>query len=91
LHFILPLILTILVVSHLIILHLKGSFNPLGFKLNIDRVSFHPKFSIKDSITFIIVIIALILLSLKAPFLLGDPENFNTANPLNTPIHIQPE
>jgi len=26
-----------------------------------------------------------------SPWLLGDPENFITANPLVTPVHIQPE
>ena len=28
---------------------------------------------------------------LQAPWLLGDPENFIPANPLVTPVHIQPE
>lgn len=32
-----------------------------------------------------------IYLTLLNPFLLGDPENFIPANPLLTPLHIQPE
>merc|ERR1711939_751040 len=28
---------------------------------------------------------------LQAPWILGDPENFLPANPLVTPVHIQPE
>merc|ERR550517_1872361 len=34
---------------------------------------------------------SLVLLTLLNPNLLGDPENFNPANPLVTPVHIQPE
>jgi ubiquinol-cytochrome c reductase cytochrome b subunit len=30
-------------------------------------------------------------LSLKEPYILGDPDNFTPANPLVTPVHIQPE
>ena len=30
-------------------------------------------------------------ISLQAPWILGDPENFIPANPLVTPVHIQPE
>ena len=30
-------------------------------------------------------------LALLDPYLLGDPENFIPANPLVTPLHIQPE
>jgi len=31
------------------------------------------------------------LLCLLSPWILGDPENFIPANPLVTPVHIQPE
>lgn len=33
----------------------------------------------------------IIMISLFNPWLLGDPENFIPANPLVTPLHIQPE
>jgi len=32
-----------------------------------------------------------LILTLAAPALLGDCENFIPANPLVTPVHIQPE
>jgi len=32
-----------------------------------------------------------IKISIFSPLLLGDPENFNLANPLVSPPHIQPE
>merc|ERR1712142_1302709 len=34
---------------------------------------------------------ALLLLTLLNPYLLGDPDNFIPANPIVTPVHIQPE
>lgn len=34
---------------------------------------------------------ALLAISLLDPWALGDPENFIPANPLVTPVHIQPE
>lgn len=37
------------------------------------------------------VLMMLIFLALFSPQLLGDPENFIPANPLVTPVHIQPE
>jgi len=42
-------------------------------------------------IKFIITIIALTILTLKEPYILRDPDNFTPANPLVTPVHIQPE
>ena len=47
-HFILPFILCLIIIFHLIFLHEKGSSNPLGLKNKIDKISFHPYFTIKD-------------------------------------------
>jgi len=91
LHFILPFVLMAFVLIHLIFLHVTGSSNPLGTNSNLDKISFHPYFSSKDILGFLFTLIVFILFVLKFPLLLGDPENFNMANPLNTPIHIQPE
>ena len=43
---------------------------------NIDKIPFHPYFSIKDTVGFIILIIILTILTLKEPYILGDPDNF---------------
>ena len=91
LHFLLPFIVTALIIIHLLFLHQTGSNNPLGLNRNIDKVPFHPYFSFKDLFGFIIIIIILTLLTLIDPYLLGDPDNFTPANPLVTPVHIQPE
>nr|UGS80254.1 cytochrome b [Eolachesilla chilensis] len=90
-HFILPFIILAMVIIHLLFLHQTGSSNPLGMKMNIDKISFHPYFSFKDIVGFLIMIMILILVVLMSPYTLGDPDNFIPANPLVTPVHIQPE
>lgn len=90
-HFFLPFVVTALVIIHLLFLHQTGSNNPLGINSNIDKIPFHPYFTFKDIVGFITIITRLVLLSLINPYLLGDPDNFIPANPLVTPIHIQPE
>lgn len=90
-HFILPFIILAFSIIHLIFLHQTGSSNPLRINYNIDKIPFHPYFTIKDTLGFFILIIILLILSIYRPFLLGDPDNFIPANFLVTPIHIQPE
>nr|AML26374.1 cytochrome b [Staphylinidae sp. BMNH 1274633] len=91
LHFLLPFIVSAMVMIHLLYLHNTGSNNPMGLNSNIDKIPFHPYFSFKDLFGFMIMLSILILLTLINPYLLGDPDNFTPANPLVTPIHIQPE
>jgi len=90
-HFLIPFIIAAVVIIHLLFLHQTGSNNPLGLKSDSDKISFHPYFTIKDLVGFLFILRGLILLTLLNPNLLGDPENFNAANPLVTPVHIQPE
>nr|YP_009484298.1 cytochrome b [Callipogon relictus]AVR43554.1 cytochrome B [Callipogon relictus]WDD39343.1 cytochrome b [Callipogon relictus] len=90
-HFLLPFIVTSMVIIHLLFLHQTGSMNPLGTNSNIDKLPFHPYFTYKDILGFIIMTFMLIFLTLANPYLLGDPDNFTPANPLVTPVHIQPE
>nr|YP_008474370.1 cytochrome b [Sasakia funebris]AFN29196.1 cytochrome b [Sasakia funebris] len=90
-HFLFPFIILMLTMIHLLFLHQSGSNNPLGINSNLDKIPFHPFFVFKDLIGFIKLIFLLIMLSLINPYLLGDPDNFIPANPLVTPIHIQPE
>ena len=52
---------------------------------------FHPHFSWKDVLGIVIFMMEFYYLCKIKPWLLGDPENFIPANPLVTPIHIQPE
>nr|UYB78468.1 cytochrome b [Alectorobius mimon] len=90
-HFLLPFILMALIILHISLLHETGSSNPLGLSSNIDKIPFHPYFSLKDilgTITFITISSYIILIK---PYMFMDPENFLMANPLITPPHIQPE
>nr|QDH12220.1 cytochrome b [Forcipomyia makanensis] len=90
-HFLLPFIVAAMTMIHLLFLHQTGSNNPLGINSNTNKISFHPYFSFKDLVGFIIMIASLVILCLSNPYLLGDPDNFIPANPLVTPAHIQPE
>nr|QUB07213.1 cytochrome b [Labidostomis urticarum] len=90
-HFLFPFIVAALVLIHLLFLHQTGSSNPLGTTRNIDKIPFHPYFSFKDILGMMITIAGLTTLTLTNPYLLGDPDNFTPANPLVTPVHIQPE
>lgn len=90
-HFLFPFIIAAFTIIHLLFLHQTGSNNPLGINSNSDKIPFHPYFSYKDIFGFVIIIIFLSFLTLIAPYILGDPDNFIPANPLVTPPHIQPE
>nr|ASW18525.1 cytochrome b [Onychodactylus koreanus]ASW18526.1 cytochrome b [Onychodactylus koreanus]ASW18527.1 cytochrome b [Onychodactylus koreanus]ASW18528.1 cytochrome b [Onychodactylus koreanus]ASW18529.1 cytochrome b [Onychodactylus koreanus] len=90
-HFLFPFLIVGVSMIHLLFLHQTGSNNPTGIMSNMDKVPFHPYFSYKDALGFLIMLSALMLLSLLSPNLLGDPDNFIPANPLMTPPHIQPE
>nr|UBQ34408.1 cytochrome b [Homidia koreana] len=90
-HFLLPFVVAGLSGVHLLFLHQTGSNNPLGTNSNLEKIPFHPYFSLSDIVGFSIFLWLLIMLVLTNPFLLGDVENFIPANPLVTPVHIQPE
>nr|QLH55954.1 cytochrome b [Marmosa limae] len=90
-HFILPFIIMALVMVHLLFLHETGSNNPTGLNPDSDKIPFHPYYTIKDALGFLLMILTLMSLAMFSPDLLGDPDNFMPANPLNTPPHIKPE
>nr|YP_010541381.1 cytochrome b [Abscondita chinensis]UYG18647.1 cytochrome b [Abscondita chinensis]UYG49102.1 cytochrome b [Abscondita chinensis]UYG49128.1 cytochrome b [Abscondita chinensis]UYG49141.1 cytochrome b [Abscondita chinensis]UYG49154.1 cytochrome b [Abscondita chinensis] len=91
LHFMLPFIIAALAMIHLLFLHQTGSFNPLGTTNNIDKIQFHPYFTSKDLMGFIIILMMFTLFILMFPYMMGDPDNFTPADPLVTPAHIKPE
>nr|ABV45746.1 cytochrome b [Mammuthus primigenius] len=91
LHFILPFTMIALAGVHLTFLHETGSNNPLGLTSDSDKIPFHPYYTIKDFLGLPILILFLLLLALLSPDMLGDPDNYMPADPLNTPLHIKPE
>nr|ACY36477.1 cytochrome b [Crocidura grayi] len=90
-HFILPFIVAALAGVHLLFLHETGSNNPSGLNSDTDKIPFHPYYTIKDILGALIMITTLSSLVLFTPDMLGDPDNYTPANPLNTPPHIKPE
>nr|AAS93010.1 cytochrome b [Formica pratensis]AAS93012.1 cytochrome b [Formica pratensis] len=90
-HFILPFIIMMMVMLHLFFLHTTGSSNPLGINSNLYKIPFHIYFSIKDIMGFMIFLFFFWLINIEYPYIFSDPDNFIPANPMVTPIHIQPE
>nr|BAI63485.1 cytochrome b [Cynops ensicauda] len=90
-HFLLPFLIAGVSMIHLLFLHETGSNNPTGIPSSQDKISFHPYFSYKDLLGFLLALLILLLISLIVPNLLVDPENFIPANPLMAPPHIKPE
>merc|ERR1712168_533918 len=90
-HFLLPFVIAATAALHLLFLHETGSSNPAGLNSDTDKVFFHPYFSFKDLLGFLVLFSALTSFALFSPNLLGDPDNFIPANPLVTPPHIKPE
>nr|QXQ00044.1 cytochrome b [Holothuria fuscogilva] len=90
-HFLFPFIIAALSIIHLLFLHQTGSNNPTGLDSTFDKAPFHTYFSFKDLVGFLVLLAGILTLALLAPTALNDPENFIPANPLVTPVHIQPE
>nr|DBA44246.1 TPA_asm: cytochrome b [Symmetromphalus regularis] len=90
-HFVIPFILVALVVVHFLFLHETGSNNPLGLNSDSVKIPFHSYYTFKDLVGFLFIILFLVVVMLFMPNLLTEPENFIPANPLVTPVHIQPE
>jgi ubiquinol-cytochrome c reductase cytochrome b subunit len=91
LHFFLPFVLLGLVVVHLLLLHDKGSSNPLGLWFFMDEIPFHPYFIVKDGYGLVVFLLVFCVIIGYFPNLMGHPDNYTMANPLVTPVHIVPE
>ena len=93
LHFLMPFLIVGIVLLHLVALSTTGSNNPTGvpMKSKKDSISFHPYFTIKDMVGFVIFFIIFGYFLFFYPNALGHPDNYIPANPLVTPAHIVPE
>lgn len=93
LHYLFPFIIVALTLSHLMTLHSVGGSNSLGIN-NISTysfITFHPYYTFKDLLGFILAILLLLYFVFYHPYSLSHPDNFIPANPLVTPTHIIPE
>nr|BAO94326.1 cytochrome b [Microdevario kubotai] len=87
-HFILPFIVAAMTILHLLFLHETGSNNPMGLNPNADKISFHPYFSYKDLLGFVIMLSALSMLALFSPNLLRSSSKLHPSQPLSySPTH----
>jgi len=91
LHFLVPFVVSAVVIFHIVMLHSTGSNNPLGISSSGDKIPFHWYFTIKDLAGFVVLFTFLLVFVLFYPYTLGEPDNFIIANPLSTPAHIVPE
>ena len=80
-----------LTILHLFYLHMTGRSNPLGIASNTYKVPFHIYYVIKDLLILLTFSFIFLFTTLNYGYNLIDAENFIPANPLVTPIHIQPE
>ena len=98
----LPLFILFLVVLHLTALRTVGSNNPDGIDIKkykneqglpIDGIPFHPYYTVKDLFVAGIFLTVFALIVFYAPEMGGyflEHPNFDPADPLKTPEHIQP-
>nr|AHB82309.1 cytochrome b [Hebesoma violentum] len=91
LHYLLSLVMGLLAVVHIVVLHEKGSSNPLGVYSSSEMIVFSPGYVMKDLLGFVIVVIVYWLGLFFLGYLLMDEVNFEEVNYLSTPSHIKPE
>lgn len=90
LHYLLPLVLMVIILAHIFFLHEQGRLTPQKIHNRLGKISFGEYFVTKDllNIPLLLIFYALTFLS---PWALGDPENWIPADPIKSPVHIQPE
>ena len=92
LHYLFPFLIVAMVVIHMIALHTVKSSNPSGINLAAkDNIPFHPYYTAKDFFGLGIYLIIFCVFVFFLPHLFIEPNNYIPANPMVTPLHIQPE
>jgi ubiquinol-cytochrome c reductase cytochrome b/c1 subunit len=93
LHYLLPFVITGVVVLHVWALHVVGQNNPDGIepRQDSDTVAFTPYATIKDGFFLAVFLILFAWFVFYVPNYLGHPDNYIPANPAVTPTHIVPE
>lgn len=91
LHYLMPFILSGLVMVHIMLLHQVGSSNPTGPASRYDMVSLYPYFIVKDMVGLMLMVLLMLGLVAYASELLGHSDNAIEANSMVTPLHIVPE
>jgi ubiquinol-cytochrome c reductase cytochrome b subunit len=90
LHYLLPFVLLVIVFVHLILLHETSSRRRIQVHERFTKVKFNPFYSFKDILNVLLMSV-FYGLAMFSPWSFGDPENWALANPIVSPVHIQPE
>lgn len=93
LHYLLPFVLTGIVILHIWALHVAGQNNPTGLDMKkpTDSVPMHPYATSKDVVGLFAFLLLFAWFVFFLPDYLGHADNYIEANPLVTPPHIVPE
>ncbi|MFV2055539.1 MAG: cytochrome bc complex cytochrome b subunit, partial [Thiohalomonadales bacterium] len=92
LHYLVPFIITGVVLIHLVALHHVRSSNPSGINLDDkDNIPFHPYFTLKDLFGLSVFLGIFSAFAFFMPNFVIEPDNYIPANPMMTPEHIVPE
>lgn len=93
LHYLLPFILTGVVVLHIWALHVAGQNNPTGLDIKepSETVPMYPYAVAKDAVGLFAFFMLFAWFAFFLPDYLGHADNYIEANPLVTPPHIVPE
>ena len=93
LHYLLPFMITGVVVLHVWALHVTGQNNPAGIpiKSGKDAVAFTPYATVKDVFASVVFFAFFAYWIFYQPNYLGHADNYVPANPAVTPAHIVPE
>lgn len=93
LHYLLPFMISGVVILHIWALHVTGQTNPTGVEIKSakDTVPFTPHATIKDGFAMVVFLAFFAYMLFYMPNYLGHPDNYIPANPLQTPAHIVPE
>lgn len=91
LHFFVPFVIAGVSALHIALLHKDGSNNPLGIDSGVDKVPFYPYFFVKDLFALVCFLLFFGIFVFYFPNILGHPDNYIPADPMQTPAHIVPE
>ena len=93
LHYLLPFVIVGVVALHIVAMHRAKSNNPSGVdpKGANDTVTFHPYYTLKDSLGVLVFMMVYGFFVFYAPNYMGHPDNYIAAQPLVTPAEIVPE
>ncbi|MEM8750748.1 MAG: cytochrome b N-terminal domain-containing protein [Pseudomonadota bacterium] len=93
LHYLLPFMITGVVILHVWALHVTGQTNPTGVEVKSkqDVIPFTPYATIKDALALVVFMLVMCYFVFYLPDYLGHADNYIPADPLKTPAHIVPE